>query len=180
MTPRLETARLILREPEPADLDGYAELFGDPEVMRWIGDGVPLPRAQVAERIERMLAHWRRYDTGLFTVLDREGEFVGRVGLLLWDAESWVSAMRAEPRGKTELEIGWSIVRARWDHGYATEAAVAVRDWITKERGVRRLISLIASGNRASVRVAEKIGERFERGGIPGFPFATDLYSLAR
>jgi len=44
--PRLETERLILRAFCEADLDAYAEMCADPEVMRYIGNGQPLSRPE--------------------------------------------------------------------------------------------------------------------------------------
>ena len=40
VAPRLETERLILRQIREEDLDGHAEMLGDPEVVRFIGGGV--------------------------------------------------------------------------------------------------------------------------------------------
>jgi ribosomal-protein-alanine N-acetyltransferase len=67
--------------------------------------------------------------------------------------------------------------REFWGNGYATEAARAALQWGWRARGLRRVISLIQRGNAASVRVAEKLGERLEQENVPG-PFAatTDLY----
>ena len=88
---RLETRRLVLRKPELGDLDGYAELWGDPEVVRYLS-GTTLPREEVPRAIERMLGQWERHGVGLFSVLRKEdGRLVGRVGYLLWDPERWVN-----------------------------------------------------------------------------------------
>ncbi len=40
----IETERLILRMFCDADLDEYAEICADPEVMRYLGEGQPLSR----------------------------------------------------------------------------------------------------------------------------------------
>ena len=66
-------------------------------------------------------------------------------------------------------------MRSCWGHGYATEAALALRDWTDR----RRLISLIQHGNDRSVRVAEKLGEHYERDvEVRGVP--TQLFALER
>jgi ribosomal-protein-alanine N-acetyltransferase len=52
---------------------------------------------------------------------------------------------------------------AFWGSGYATEAAIACRDHAFTELGRERIISLIEPNNLASIRVAEKIGESYER-----------------
>jgi len=160
---RLETERLVLRKPEPGDREGYAETWGDPEVVRYLG-GTTLTSAEVPQAIERMLRHWDRHGVGLFSVIRTEDErFLGRVGYLLWDPERWENSMHEELEGDLEHEIGWTIARAYWNQRYATEAAIACRDHAFRELGRDRVISLIAPQNVASIRVAEKLGESHER-----------------
>jgi RimJ/RimL family protein N-acetyltransferase len=179
---RLETERLLLRKPELGDLDGYAAMWGDPEVVRFLGGSVSGPE-QVPKGIERMLRHWDRHRVGLFSVIRKEDDqFVGRTGYLLWDTERWANAMHEELDGELETEIGWTVVRAFWNQGYATEAAIACRDHAFGELGKERIISLIARENYASIRVAEKIGETLEQRDIRGavFRFPVDLYSMGK
>jgi RimJ/RimL family protein N-acetyltransferase len=179
---RLETERLFLRKPEPGDRDAYAEIWGDPEVVRYLGDGTPMPPHQAPAAIDTMLAHWERYGVGLFSVVRKEDErMIGRAGYLMWDPERWVNGMREDLAGDLETEIGWTFGRAYWGQGYATEAALACRDLALGALGLSRFVSLIAHGNTASVRVAEKIGEALEREELPG-PFVrrVDLYSLGK
>jgi RimJ/RimL family protein N-acetyltransferase len=176
---RLETERLILRKPELGDLDGYVEIWSDPEVVRFLG-GRTQSREEVPQGIERMLKQWDRHGVGLFSVLRKEDErLVGRVGYLLWDPERWVNAMHEELEDPLELEIGWVIASAYWNQGYATEAAAACRDHAFEELGRDRVISLIAPENVASIRVAEKIGERYERD-VEIMVGSVGLYSLEK
>jgi RimJ/RimL family protein N-acetyltransferase len=176
---RLETERLVLRPPEAADLDGYLVVLGDPAVVRTLGFG-PTTRDETAVAIDRMLRHWARHEIGLFTVLRKSDDrLLGRVGFLLWDAQSWRNALHHELEGELETEIGWTLGSEFWNRGYATEAALECRDWALREQGLRRLVSLIAAGNTASIRVAQKIGETLEREDVPGpFDRRVDLYSL--
>jgi RimJ/RimL family protein N-acetyltransferase len=180
---RLETERLVLRRPEPRDRDAYAEIFGDAEVMRFIGTGRTLAPEDVPSSILRMLGHWDRHGLGLFSVVRKEDDrLVGRTGYLLWDPTRWVSAMHEELDGELELEIGWTFARAFWNQGYATEAALACRDHAFDALGKDRIVSLIAPENIASIRVAQKIGETLEREGIDGplFSGPVDLYALGK
>jgi RimJ/RimL family protein N-acetyltransferase len=176
---KLETERLSLRLPEQGELDAYAVILGDPKVVRSLGFGVR-NRDETAEAIERMLRHWERHDIGLFSVVRKDDQrLLGRVGFLLWDAENWRNALFHELEGPVETEIGWTLGSEFWNQGYATEAAVAARDWALDDRGLSRLVSLIAAENAASIRVAEKIGETLEREDLPGpFDRRVDLYSL--
>jgi RimJ/RimL family protein N-acetyltransferase len=176
---RLETERLLLRLPEVQDLDGYAAVFGDPQVVAFLGMA-PQTREENLTGIQRMRRHWDRHGIGLFSVVRRQDErLLGRTGFLLWDPERWVSAMREDLDGELETEIGWTLGSEHWGHGYATEAAIACRDWALGELGLSRLVSVIAPGNTASIRVSEKIGETLEREDLPGpFDRRVDLYSL--
>jgi [ribosomal protein S5]-alanine N-acetyltransferase len=175
----LETARLLLRLPEVDDLEGYAAVFGGPEVVAFLGMA-PQTLEESLAGIQRMRRHWDRHRIGLFSVVRKEDErLLGRVGFLLWDPERWISAMREDLEGEFETEIGWTLGSEHWGQGYATEAAIACRDWVLGERGLTRLVSVIAPGNTASIRVAKRIGETLEREDLPGpFDRRVDLYSL--
>ena len=175
---RLETERLLLRIPEERDVDGYVEVY-DAEVMRFLGSAT-VTREGVADGVKRMRSHWERHGIGLFSVVRKEDErLLGRVGFLLWHPVRWVNAMREELEGDLELEIGWTLGSDHWSRGYATEAAVACRDWALGELGWTRIVSLIARDNAASIRVAEKIGEIYERDvERPDIDFAIGLWSL--
>jgi RimJ/RimL family protein N-acetyltransferase len=161
----LETARLVLRAPVPDDAAALAPMYGDPEVMRYVGDGRPLTRAETERSVRRMIQRWEADGFGLFTTVRREDEAViGRVGLLVWNVDTWEPTTRAEANeGRTEVEVGYTLGRDYWGQGYATEAAGAVRDYALRELGANRLIALIIHGNTASENVARKLGLAYER-----------------
>ena len=50
--PLFETERLLVRHFGPDDLDDFAALCADSEVMRYVGDGETLPCGEVARWIE--------------------------------------------------------------------------------------------------------------------------------
>jgi RimJ/RimL family protein N-acetyltransferase len=175
----LETQRLVMRRPEPADLDAYAAIMGDPEVSRSLGFGIRT-REETKDALERMLRHWERHSIGLFSVVRKnDHRLLGRVGFLLWDPERWTNALHEELEGPLETEIGWTLGSEYWGEGYATEAAIAARDWALGDLRLARLVSVIAPQNAASIRVAQKIGETLERENLPGrFPWRVDLWAL--
>ena len=161
--PRLETERLLLRAPVREDAEPLALMYGDPEVMRYLGDGRTLSRKETERSVERMIEGWRADGFGLFTTVRKEDETViGRVGLIVWNPETW-QVTRADANGPTELEVGYTIGRPFWGRGYATEAAGATRDFALGELEARRLIALIIHGNEASENVARKLGFEYER-----------------
>jgi RimJ/RimL family protein N-acetyltransferase len=149
----LETERLVLRKPQLDDANDLLEYVGDPDVMRWVGGETGDLAATIAT-IERWLARWDENDIGTFSVV-HEGTVVGRVGFLIWDADCWDISSYARAL-EPVTELGWTIARKHWGHGYATEAARALRPW-AYEQGVESLISLINPANVRSIRVAEKL-----------------------
>jgi ribosomal-protein-alanine N-acetyltransferase len=168
----IETDRLLLRQMTPDDLDALAELYADPEVMRYIGTGQVRTREQSQQSLEWFLTSNARAWTpealarlpqlnqviergGHFnlwaTILKSEGRFIGRCGLIPWNLD-----------GRHEVEVAYMLAKPYWGRGLATEAAVAICDHGHHRLGFQRLVSLIQPGNVASRRVAEKAGMRYE------------------
>jgi RimJ/RimL family protein N-acetyltransferase len=174
----LETERLVLRAPLPEDAEPLAPMYADPEVMRYLGQGRTLTRDETERSVQRMIEGWKADGFGLFTTIRKEDEAViGRVGLILWNPETWETT-RASAEGPKELEVGYTIGRPYWGNGYATEAAGAARDFALDELGAHRLIALIIYGNDASENVARKLGFEHERDIVFGSRDAK-LYALA-
>lgn len=145
---QLETARLRLRLFEEPDLDGYAEMCADPEVMRFLGP--TLSRAEAWRHMAMVIGHWQLRGFGFWAVEHRDtGILIGRAGC--WRPEGWPG-----------LEIGWALRRDFWGHGYATEAGRAAMDYAFETLAVPHVISLIRPENTPSIRVAERLGESFE------------------
>jgi RimJ/RimL family protein N-acetyltransferase len=147
-----ETDRLLLRPPLGADLDPYIEIHEDPEVRQHLLIPATSAGRLGAWRTLALIAgHWHLRGYGQWTVIEKAThEVIGRVGL--WNPEGWPG-----------LEVGWVIRRSRWQHGFATEAAREAVRFAFDEVGADHLISMIGPDNPRSIRVAEKIGETFER-----------------
>jgi RimJ/RimL family protein N-acetyltransferase len=148
--PTLETARLRLRPWRDDDLDAYASMCADPEVMRHLGSGATLSSADAWRSMAMFVGHWQLRGFGTWAVEERATHrFVGRVGL-------------HEPEGWPGLEVGWMLDRSTWGRGYATEAGRVSLDYAWRVLGAEHVISLIAPDNAASIRVAERLGESLE------------------
>jgi len=162
----LETERLILRPFREADLDAYAAMTGDPEVMRHLGSG-PMSRSDAWRNMATILGHWTLRGFGMWAVEDREaGELVGRVGC--WKPEGWPG-----------LEVGWMLRRSSWGRGFATEAARASVDFAFDRLKERHVISMIHGENLPSIRVARRLGMRLE-GRTEVFDIPVAVYGLRR
>jgi RimJ/RimL family protein N-acetyltransferase len=143
-TPPLTSERLLMRDWRGSDLDAFAEMGADLEVMRFLGGVVD--RAQAWRTMSLFAGHWPLRGFGSWVVERRADEAVlGRAGL--WQPEGWPG-----------LEVGWMFARSAWGHGYAIEAARAVVDWAWANLEIGQLISIIAPENARSIRVAERLG----------------------
>ena len=143
----LETPRLHLRLMRPSDLDGLLKIFRDPKVMASFNTD-PFDRAQTQGWMERNLNHQVLHGYGLFSViLKSKGLLIGDCGLEHMNLD-----------GDQVTELGYDFRSDYWNRGYATEAAIAVRDYAFNVLNLPGLISLIRVGNQASRRVSEKIG----------------------
>ncbi|MEW5976145.1 MAG: GNAT family N-acetyltransferase [Acidobacteriota bacterium] len=149
--PTLETERLVLRMFRESDLDAYAEMCGDPQVMRYINAGQPLSREEAWRHMAMVLGHWQLRGYGLWAAVEKQSDtLVGRVGC--WNPEGWPG-----------VEVGWMLRRSFWGRGLATEAARTALNFAFTTLKSERIISVIHPGNRPSIRVAERLGEQFER-----------------
>jgi RimJ/RimL family protein N-acetyltransferase len=142
----LTTERLLLRQWRDSDLDAYAELLADAEVMRFLGDGCTAARNDAWRHMAMYAGAWSLRGFGHWAVELREtGEFIGRLGP--WFPEGW-----------PDLEIGWVIAPRHQGRGYATEGAREALRVAHEHLGARRVISLIRPGNEPSAAVARKLG----------------------
>ena len=146
MSQILQTARLTVRELVPTDLDFMAEMLADAEVMRYYPKR--LTRDLSSDWIERQIARYMNDGYGLWLAEDRNsGKPVGQVGLV-----------RQQINGADETEVGYMIHKPYWRHGFATEGALACRDYAFNTLNKPRVISLVREDNAASRGVAENLG----------------------
>ena len=158
---RLYTERLCLRMPAAEDADDLYALFADPEVMRGLGKEPVSAVGEVRAMIEGgMIGGWRTDGLGAFILetAAADRQVVGQAGLMIFDRRDWTPSTWANAGSHAQPELGWALTRAHWGHGYATEAAAAIRDWAHERPNVDRLVSLISPDNVRSQRVAKRLG----------------------
>ena len=175
---KIETERLVLRRPRLSDAAALHAVYGDPEVMKFIGDGKTMTPAKTKAWIEKALARWKADGFGHF-VIEKDRKVIGRAGFLVWDPDEWKTGTLAELGSHAAVELGWMLAREHWGNGYATEAASALRDYAFRDLKLERLISLITHGNDASVKVAERLGARYVRDVGRG-DWKVRLYAVSR
>jgi len=165
----LETDRLALRPFCLADADQLRGVFEDPEVMRF-GDGVQ-NLAWIIEWIGRRLDEYcQASGIEIWAVTENHNDqLISYCGLHLFP----------DVCGRPETEVGYRLARPHWGNGYATEAALAVRNHAFETLRLTRLISLIDPQNVRSIRVAEKLGMQFEQDvTLPGYTHPDRVYAI--
>ncbi|MDP8994867.1 MAG: GNAT family N-acetyltransferase [Pseudomonadota bacterium] len=161
---RIETERLVLRRYRAGDHDCVHRLASEPAIFRYSHHG-PLSSEESWSMLLRHNGFWEMFGWGVFAVEEKEsGDLVGQAGLS--------DFRRLLGRAFDPFpEITWSFEPRTQGRGYATEAARAALEWIERAHGVRRTVCLIHDANRASLRVAEKLGYReFDRREYRGYP----------
>jgi RimJ/RimL family protein N-acetyltransferase len=137
----LQTQRLLLRPFREDDLDEYAYICADAEVMRYIGDGRPLGRADAWRQMAFLLGHWQLRGFGIWAAQSREtGALLGRIGLY-------------RPEGWPGLEVGWLLDRACWGQGLATEGGWVALEYAFTQLGASHVLRVIHPDNAASIRM---------------------------
>lgn len=144
----LETKRLIINTPEPANFDNLFALQSDADVMEYLGQGVRT-RTEVMTGLEKAIAHQKKHGFSLGSVFEKEtGAFVGRAGLI------YLAYDDTQP----DIEVGYALTKAAWNKGYATELANSLINWGFHHLPVKRFVAVINPKNDRSRRVLEKVG----------------------
>ena len=146
-------------------------VFGDAEVMRY-GRGVQSLQ-WISGWLERCLEKYRQgAGTDPWAVVLKDAcQPIGYCGLFCF----------ADIGGQPEIEVGYRLARSHWGCGYATEAAMAVRNHAFETMGLKRLIAMVDPRNIASIRVAEKLGMHYEKDVmLEGYTHSDRVYVLEK
>jgi RimJ/RimL family protein N-acetyltransferase len=144
----LSTGRLVLRQWRDSDLELFAELNADPEVMRHFP--APMAREESDSFAQMVSETIERQGWGLWAVGVTGGpDYIGFVGL---------NTARFGAPFTPAVEVGWRLAREHWGHGYATEAARAAIAFGFDELNLDEIVSFTAPANERSRRVMERLG----------------------
>lgn len=147
-----QTRRLLARTIGPTDVEAMLGVYGDPEVVRWVGDGKPLNRSLCEQWIHVTHANYASRGYGMFALETREpGATVGFCGLV-------------HPGGQADAEVKYAFHRSSWGQGFATEAVSALLPYGASRFGLTEIIATTAPENAASHRVLLKAG--MQRGAL--------------
>ena len=147
----LDTERLRLRPFEMADLDALHQQWTAPGVRRYLWDDEVIPRETVEAVIRSSLDSFAAKGYGFWALLSKEGgELIGFCGLRAAGEEEKIELLYG-------LSEGW------WGRGLAVEASQAVIAYGRAKCGLTRILAITDAPNRASVRVMEKLGMKFDK-----------------
>jgi len=149
--PVLETERLILRPLTLGDVEDVYAYASDPEVARYttweahrsVDDSRAFVEAQVKAYEEDQIAPWAM-------VLRETGRVIGTTGFVAWAPQH------------ARAELGYAMGRSYWGRGLMTEAVRAVVACGFTQMELNRIEARCIPENRASARVMEKVGMRYE------------------
>lgn len=139
----LQTQRLNIRRFHPSDWQDLYEYLSQEEVVKYE------PYDVFTEEQSRQEAKNRSENPDFWAVCLKDGgKVIGNVYLAPQDFNTW--------------EIGYVFNRNYQKHGYATEAAKALLDYVVREKSARRLVAMCNPKNVASWHLLERLGFRRE------------------
>ncbi len=145
----IETERLLIRSFDAeADSAPMLGVYGDPEVMRFILGGALADVEAVKALLDGYADAHRSFGFSSWGVVERASDsLIGDVGFAIF-----------EPTG--DIELGYTLARSHWGHGYATEAASACLAAGLAQLSAERIIAVVDEANESSLCVADRIGMR--------------------
>jgi RimJ/RimL family protein N-acetyltransferase len=148
----LLTKRLILRPFRDTDVEPFAALNQDPEVMRCFP--APLSREESRALLQRLFDHHRQHGFGMLAAETREGAtFVGFVGL---------SVVSFDAPFAPCVELVWRLAKEHWGQGFATEAAFRLIEYAFTHLGLLEVVAFTALQNVRSMAVMKRLHMRYD------------------
>ncbi len=142
----LETERLLLREFTEDDFPSLCLIIQDDETMYAYEGG--LSDSEAKEWLARQMRRYKEYKFGpLAVILKETGKLIGQIGLSM---QEW--------KDGEALEIGYLLNKHYWHHGYATEAALACKNYAFYVLKAKEVCSIIRENNTPSQNVAKRLG----------------------
>lgn len=148
-----ETSRLIAYQWSPEFAKAAFEIYGDPEVTRFIQGAAVDSVERMKDRISEMIEKYESYPDGMgsFPVcLKSTGTMVGTALLKPLPDNSGNLCQ--------EIEIGWHLARRQWGRGYATEYGNKLLEIGFEEFDLKELHAVIDPPNEKSSKVAVRLG----------------------
>lgn len=142
----LETDRLYLREMKQSDFNSLCDFLQDAQVMYAYEHA--FSNDEVQTWLDNQIRRYQKFGFGLWAIIKKDtGEFIGDCGLTYQDFN-----------GKDVLEIGYHLQKKFWHQGFATEVAIACKEYAFNTLNANEVFSIIRDNNILSQRVAIRNG----------------------
>ncbi|WP_320204521.1 GNAT family N-acetyltransferase [Candidatus Pantoea floridensis] len=151
-TMELVTTHLVLEPFEHAHFDGLRSMESDPEIMRYISNGIVKSPEETRANIERVMLRWQQYGFSWWAMREKEShEVVGAACL-----------QHLANQDGAPLEIGWRLNANHHGKGYATEAGRAIIQFAAEKIGAKYLVAVADPKNTASQKVMQRLGMKYK------------------
>ena len=143
----LETARLVLRMWTLEDSDAALQIWGDAQVMQFVGK--PFESIEVTIRaLENAIAAQDKHGVCLWAAVEKQsGRVIGCCGFHPFE---------------NGLELAYHFIPQVWSKGYATEAAQACLRYGFGKLVATKIVAFTHLENIASSLVLEKVGMKYK------------------
>lgn len=148
----LETPQIILREFVESDWHHIKDLDSDPEVMKFLTNGIPSPDSEVDRAMGVFLSMNKKWKGkfGFWVALEKETqEFMGWFHL---------RPLKSDPDNTSLLELGYRLKKNFWGKGIGTEGSLALIYKAKKEYGIKEFCAQTLATNLPSQNVMKKCG----------------------
>lgn len=162
---RLETDRLVLRQFQASDVPRIVEIFADPKVAKWVGDGNPLNQDQAKRWVANATASIEQNGSSAGAIIEKStSNMIGWGGI--------VHPNDDDPEIIYGFEVG------SWGQGYGKEIATEiVRDGFMS-LAIKRLVATVDPENLGSTKILKSLGFELIKSGFDEHGLPTDTYQL--
>ncbi|WP_291516527.1 GNAT family N-acetyltransferase [Bdellovibrio sp. ArHS] len=145
------TENLIVRHWISEDLPAILKVYGDPDAMKWVGDGSVLTQTQAEKWLAVTARNYEKRGYGMFTILEKKSEqIIGFGGLV-------------HPGEQVEVEVKYAYLRDFWGRGFASEFIQALLKYAKSKLSITNIIATTHPENEASKKVLTKSGFVLEK-----------------
>lgn len=162
----LTTSRCTLRPFIQADTENLIPILGSEVVMYYSMTGaMDLPTIRTT--IEDWILLYEQRGFSPWAVM-HNNMLIGYAGLDMRVVE-----------GIEQVQITFRLAESHWGQGFATDLAIAIRDYAFTRLQLSEIIAIIDPENQASIRTITKIGMQFEKAVIYG-GLSLHVYKICR
>lgn len=147
-----ETELFLVRRVTLEDVQGYLSFWNDPVAMKFIGDGTWGGGEDIVSMVleENMTFYKDHEGLGFWAVVDKQsGQVVGEAGLGILHSTK-------------EIEAGFLLSRPFWGRGLGTQLCQGLLEYGFKTLACQKIVAVAHPENKASIRILQKCGMRFE------------------